>query len=370
MAYPNTERVWNLPTVTIRATNAPVPMMLLEAAAQAGVSIVVPTDIENESISLDIVDAPAQTAFEIIASEFNRVPDLDGNVVRFVDADDANTDYVVFGPQFTRSDDFEETLKTLLGDGPSIAVIGDRTVVTGDGQTIRKAQALRDTITIGPDGWILELRIVEISRTLAKTIGLEWDLTAGVELAAGGNAGETARFLTGASAGVLASIIATATAEKTHSHVHHTASLYLLEGETTSVLKGASVPIPNFQTSPEGTVRNTGFTYVDTGLNIEATGRRVPGGLRLDLKPEVSTVTGFVEQAPILVTSTVEVSAIVKDGDWLLLTGLDTLDETDSRSGLPLWDGPLSKRLTTTETESIFVIMLRATRIYSGSNTP
>lgn len=367
-AYRQQQADWRLPPVTLRASQTPVSVMLLEIAAQAGVSVVIPAGSDEVVMTVDLVETDARHAFEMIAAEMKLSPELDGNAVRFVKSDGSHTDFTVFGPQFTESKEFQGVLKSLLGEDANIATIGDRVVVTADGRTIRNAERMRDAVDVGPDGWMLDVRMVEVTKTLASAIGIDWDTAGGATIRVGGQAGDPgSNYTTGVAAGLAVSAIASATVEGTDAQLLHTATMYLLEGESSSLTKGQEVPIPQLTTSPEGTVTTAGYQYVQTGLEIIAKGRRVPGGLWLELEPTISSVAGYVDRAPILVESSATVTTIIRSGEWLILAGLDTADNTENRRGLPMWDGPLSKRQTINENESRFLLLLRATRIYAGS---
>ena len=78
-----------------------------------------------------------------------------------------------------------------------------------------------------------------------------------------------------------------------------------------------------------------GYDYIEAGFSLEAAAERVPVGVRLNLKPTISSVTGFVGEAPITEESSVQVDAIVQDGQWIIITGLSTQQASSDHKGVP-----------------------------------
>lgn len=71
----------------------------------------------------------------------------------------------------------------------------------------------------------------------------------------------------------------------------------------------------------------------------------MPGELGLDLSPTLS-IAGYVEGAPIVNASTVASSTVVVDSGWLVLSGLEVRETSQSTRGL---SGGLGNRLTSDE---------------------
>jgi type II secretory pathway component GspD/PulD (secretin) len=103
---------------------------------------------------------------------------------------------------------------------------------------------------------------------------------------------------------------------------------------------------------------------VRTDFILDAAARRVPGGVRLDLEPTISSIAGYVEGAPIVNESCVTASVVADDGDWIVLSGLRTDEASNERAGLP---GGLGSRLTSDQerraASSRLLLLVRAERV-------
>ena len=120
--------------------------------------------------------------------------------------------------------------------------------------------------------------------------------------------------------------------------------------------------------SSEGTVTVTGFDDVESGFVLEVTARRVPGGVLLDLVPTLSTVTGFVGGKPVLAKRSMDASAVFDSGDWLVLSGLDSLSGSADASGMP--GVPWLQSNSVASDRSTLVLAVRAVRVFSSGGRP
>jgi hypothetical protein len=80
----------------------------------------------------------------------------------------------------------------------------------------------------------------------------------------------------------------------------------------------------------------------------------------LIVRPEVSQVTGYVEDYPIVASRSMDVSCMVESGSWVVLAGLDDWRSTAERRGF----GGLYAM--DTEGAGSVVLMLRADRVGFG----
>ena len=101
---------------------------------------------------------------------------------------------------------------------------------------------------------------------------------------------------------------------------------------------------------------------ISTGFTLDVSGQRVPGGIRLALDPTISEVTGFVDTIPILSQRSVSATVMVRSGDWLILSGLDQISETNDRGYSPL---PGDLHVKNRSTRSLHVLV-RAVRVSSS----
>lgn len=88
---------------------------------------------------------------------------------------------------------------------------------------------------------------------------------------------------------------------------------------------------------------------------------------RQDLEPSISNVTGFVQDAPITNESTVRVTTIVNDGQWVTITGLQEHSNSTDLKHLPGLPAPIFGTQSDTKDQAQLVIMIQANRIYSST---
>lgn len=359
--------------MTISTYNAPAADVLLDLGVEAGVSVAVPPGLEQE-ISIDLVDVPGEAAFRRIADLIDRDVAFDGKLVSFPPRGRLYEAFDLVDLNYESDVQLEGAIKSMMqGSGESV-IVGDQILVAGTEDAVERARELAKQLERGPDGWVLEILVMQVSRDLRTDLGIGWAL--GAEAAAGFDGGignlspEVAMPLFGARARGTVEMLARAVEDEQDAHLLTSATLYLLEGSSARFQNGETVPIAERQTSPEGTVRTVGYTYKETGFILDAKGQRVPDGLMLTLKPSISEITGYVEEAPVVAERTVEATAVVTSGDWLVLSGLDELGARDTRQGVPGWPkGPMFNA-TREETEQKSVIVLvRAIRVYQSGGT-
>lgn len=116
--------------------------------------------------------------------------------------------------------------------------------------------------------------------------------------------------------------------------------------QTARILVGEQYPLANYVFNDDtGTLEVQGFTYIDIGIKLFVTPKISPDGyVTLDVKPEIKTRGASVPFAgstgtvvPIINTQEVEVQAVVKDRETLVIGGLITDNEKDSVVKVPFF---------------------------------
>ncbi len=115
--------------------------------------------------------------------------------------------------------------------------------------------------------------------------------------------------------------------------------------QTARILVGEQYPLANYVFNDDtGTLEVQGFTYIDIGIKLHVTPKISPDGyVTLDVKPEIKTRGANVPFAgstgtvvPIINTQEVEVQAVVKDRETLVIGGLITDDNIEEIVKVPL----------------------------------
>jgi hypothetical protein len=109
-------------------------------------------------------------------------------------------------------------------------------------------------------------------------------------------------------------------------------SMVAIEGQHTTMKEGDKVPVATGTFSTDSTTAQTQFTYLDVGMNFEATVHSLSGGASLDSKVEQSsigptnTIAGVAE--PVVRQSVLQNSSNVTLGKPLMLGSIDVPNST------------------------------------------
>ena len=236
---------------------------------------------------------------------------------------------------------------------------------------------------------IVDVELLEINRTLTRTLGL--DLTTR-SLSLSFNGGDengnlplnglsalrqTGNFLIGPVPGVILNFL------KSDSDSRQIAQpqLRVTEGEQAEILIGERVPIPTTSFNTGNTIGTnvvpiTSFTYQNVGITVQVEPRvHHNKEVTLQVQVEVSGVTGQVDAGggisqPIIGTRQIQTVIRLRDGETNLLAGLIQRNDQDSQSGVSgLSDIPGLGRLfstndiTNSETDIILTLTPRIIRI-------
>lgn len=361
------EEVWPDKLVSLEAAVDPFAQVALTLAADAGLSVVLPSG-DLGMVSVSLTGVPVRDAFRELSRAAGVISILRDGIVRVCRPDDVISVPAVLPTGFNEVGEFMEALQSTLGANAQVKRVGDRVVIFCSAQSADNVSELIRQLSHGPDGWALDVRVVQVTQSLREQLGLDWRISGrmGATLGGAANAVEGAAVPRTAVSGV-ASVEALfqAVATGTDATLVTQSTAYLLEGREVTLTQGDVVPVPQRTVSPEGTVSVSGFSYINTGFALNAKARRVQDGLLLTLKPSVSNVTGFVEGAPIVSRREVESVVVVNSGEWVLLSGLDQVEWSKSMSGVPRVPGLGGNQDIRSDTRTV-LMLVRAVRVFAS----
>jgi len=310
--------------VSVEVEDAPASVVLSDLVAQAGIPATVPKI--DDPVSVSFRDVPARQAISVVAQQLKRGTEFVGGVLTFPPA---GRSYVtVPSAGYADPEQAKSAFEALVGDTGIVKVVDGSVVVLGDDASIRRANTLAESLgRLRPARWTLCVWVVEVSEEFTRQLGVRFDYRGLFEVAASG--GDVASI-----ANVL--LRATVIAEGSHSlgRVVSRGTLLVLEGSEGTLDSGVRVPVPRQTVSNFGVVTVTGFDYVDAGFSLKASVSAVPdGAARVKLTPTISSISTYVQGAPVVARRTVTTSATVADGDWLVLAGLDEASTNDAETG-------------------------------------
>jgi hypothetical protein len=356
--------VWPEARVTLSGT-MPFDALLSELAAQTGVTFVGWAGDTSGTMLVEWVDVPCEVAWRAAAAGLGAEALYTDGRVELRSRKGSNQAAVVAVGNL----DPEEVSEALgvLGD-VKLASIGDRVVVGGTDDQLQAAIELGRVVGQGVDGWRVLVRFVSVSGAVRRQAGLDVAVGGRIGATVGGSAGVGERaeaFRASPGAGVSgqfsAAVVLDAAERRRGARVLREATLFVLEGRSAKFSAGQVVPVPRRTVTDQGTVTVTGFDQVETGFIVDVAARRVATGVRLDVSPEVSTITGYVEGAPVRSRSAVTSTIVLQSGEASVMLGFDAFDQSNEKRGVPGFLGWSSDE----SSDERLVVVVEALRVYS-----
>ncbi len=234
-------------------------------------------------------------------------------------------------------------------------------VLTGDAEQIAEYRRIIADVDVPTRSVVLETQIVELTQTGARNLGL--DFSPNGELAtATFNAGTGGR--PNASAAFRASLYAAE--DEGNAKVLAEPRILSLNGQQAAILSGEAVPIFNTITLPGGisSVLQTQVQYINVGVSLQILPRIADDGrVTAHIFAEVSTIFGYKQDAPEIAVRQELTSAIVTDGDSLVIGGLLQQNDITNLSKVPgIGDIPILGQLfrdstTSSQDTNLYVVI-------------
>jgi len=369
---------WETP-ISLHLTSTTVDVVYKTIAKIAGINVLIDPDYKPQKINFELQDVTLRQAMEMVAMQSKTFwRPLSANTI-MVAADtgskrkelEQNVMKTFYLRNAASPADLQQaagTLKAIL-DISRIQVTPEQRSLTlrGTPDQMVLAQKLLTDIDKPKAEVIVDVVVMEVSRTRMHTIGTNPPTSASASIAPGGTTGSsgsslTLDTLTHLTAGDISisipgiswSLLATDSDTK----VIERPSIRVLDSEKASLKIGDRVPIAtgSFQSGFGGSV-NTQFQYLDVGVNVDITPYVHAGNeITLKMSLEISSVTGVQNiggfNQPTIGQRRIEHEARLKDGEVNLIAGLLNDTETNSMSGYPgLIKVPVAKYLFGQETK-------------------
>jgi type II secretory pathway component GspD/PulD (secretin) len=347
-----TARAPDLGVVSVAFQAAPAQLVLSEVAAQAGLTVV-SGDWANAPVSVSAVNAPAWEVLTRVGAEAGMVPVASGKSIAFVKVEDAGaSEALVLGVGVEDPGAVIEVVKRVVGTGAGVSGVGDRIVVTGPAGSLENVAEYVAAVVADRDGWSLDVVVCELAESWRRRLGGTIDVSGTIRLD-----GE------GLDADGVARVLLEAAESGSGVEVVQRGRLHLVEGRKASLLRGDRVPVPRRAVSDAGTITTQGYDFIEAGFRLDATLRRVGSGAFLELEPQVSSITGYVDGVPTVATSEASVGVQVQSGSWAFVSGLRRAELAGDASGVP-WVpvGAVRDSLSFTDV----VVLVRAVRVSSA----
>lgn len=349
-----------------------------DISAQTGVNILTEPSVQGW-VTLELYDVPLEKALEMVVAPFGYACVKVGDYYMVGMPDAKNPAF----PLFTRTEVVKlkyvkaENAASLLSDffkpyvktGPEENVL----VITGPEYVISRVVSDIGKIDKAPPQVLLEALVVEVSSDTGKSLGADWryENTWG-EPKADVPASGFVDFISGiwgmkySVAGGLQHVMASMKTliDSGNAEIHATPRVATLDGEPAEIFLGRDRYFSITTSNSEGTTTSVRLESITTGISLKFTPRiSETGEINVKIEPEVSDAMEGASGLPIVNRRKVATTVRVKDGETIVIGGLNLKSEYEAKTKVPLLgDLPIlgilfsNTRKMATETEVLIFI--------------
>jgi general secretion pathway protein D len=359
--------------VTLQFRDAPSKMVFEVLSRQTGINFIFDKDVKSDGkTTIFVQDVPIESAIDLVLgqNQLSRQVLSDNMVLIYPNTPAKQKDYQdeivkTFYLNTALPKDVESLLKTVL-DAKTLVVNERANTITirDTPETVRMAEKLVASIDIAEPEVMLEVEVLEITRTSLQQLGISYPGSATIStprnLVLNDFKGGVNSVINGDTLSV-SPLSVTIDALKTNSNANVLASprIRARNKEKAKVLIGSRVPVITTAASASGNggiVSNTNVQYLDVGLTLEVEPTIYgDGDVAIKTNLEVSSITnklnvpsgnGGTTIAYEIGTRNASTLLQLKDGETQILAGLIRDSDTHSASRIPgLGDIPLVGRL-------------------------
>lgn len=289
---------------------------------------------------------------------------------------------------YAKAQDLEESLKKFVSESGSVK--GDEgsntLIVTDVPDNLRKVGQLIEQLDRKPFQVLIESNVVDLKTSSVMDYGINWSIVnydnprsyADIRTAPEPTSWSEIRF------GIIRSRydfdnIIRAIQENDNAKILSSPRVVTVNHKEAEIHVGQEVPYTTIERTEQGVTYTTSFRKVGTLLNVTPHVTH-DGNVLLQLRPEQSFVTEYVENVPVIDTRTARTEMLLGSGQTAVIGGLKKSDFVISENGVPFLSkipflGLLfkGKRMTRTDIElMVFVTphILQGSEIVVSDRTP
>lgn len=259
-------------------------------------------------------------------------------------------------------------------------------ILTGTPEVIDPLKAMIDRLDIPVPSVLLECEIVELSDTAARNIGLDFSTDGSGIVVNGSSSTSTSSSGTTTGNGYVVHSLQTGTGgfsfganlyaqiSEGNGRVLSKPRILAQSGQQASILTGDAIPIFTSVTAANVGVSSQ-VNYINVGVNLQIAPRVSSDGIVTShIFSDVSSVTGYTNNAPQISQRTTSTLASVRDGEAFVIGGLLQDNETRSLSKLPFIGdlpviGTLFRHVSTTKQQTNLYIVVTPHIIQPGASS-
>jgi type II secretory pathway component GspD/PulD (secretin) len=298
---------------------------------KTGVSVVCDAKLDAKTVTVDIVEQDVDSILSVVARRLGVMVTRSGNLYFIGELRKEDRGVLVRKVRRLSMDELKSCVSVLMSEVGQIWTYEDGLLVLGDRvEVLGRINDMLDQVEAAPnDSWVVQLWVMTLDQSAQVKLGLDGvpqlELSAKLASGKGGEASIVAGFK-----GVLQ-------ASASASGVRMVAQplFVVLDGQSCSLSKVQSIPVPRQTVSDSGTVTTTGYDQVEAGLIVKLTIRETSRDTcKLTLHFELSDVAGYVETYPIKFADTFDTISNIRSGSVYLLGSLQRQDRSKRLTGL------------------------------------
>ncbi len=360
--------------------------VLRDISAQTGINILAEPSVQGW-ITLELMDVPLEQALDMIVAPLGYTWVRVGNYYIVGSADTSNPAYPMFTKtevvnlRYVNADAASKLLSDFFKPNVKVDAAANVIVITGTQQVIDRVKADLAMIDKPSAQVVMEALVVEVTADAGRSLRSDWRYEG-----SGGTGDSTLPasgfidFVSGVWSGklnlagglnhVLGAIKYLVDSGK--ADIHATPKLMAMDGQTAEIFLGREKYV-TVSTSTTETTTTTRLESIKTGISLKFTPRITSTGeIILKVEPEVSDAVEVTNGLPVVNRRKVSTTVMVRDGETLVIGGLQLKSEYESKAKFPvLGDLPVLGLLFTNtrkaEVNTETLIFITPTIIYPGT---
>ncbi len=320
------------PRITLTAAGIRLDSLIRILCDKTGVSVISSSKLDSDPITIEAHDQEVSKVLAGAARRLGCQLTKAGSIYFLGDL--RPEDKGILARRVYRLDQqgLKDSIQTLLSEQGRVTAFTDGLLIVADRvEVLTRVSELIDQIGASSSSvWVIQYYLLQYTDSDILTLGLDTVPALQISASAATNSGRYQAQLTAGFNSVLR-----ATRELSKESVRAEPLLLVEDGSTAGYHSGKHIPVAQKTVSPEGTVTTTGYSYVDTGLNLDVTVRSVsPGSARIKTEFSLSDVVDYVDSNPVTETDKITSTAVVNTGGVYLLGYITRFDGKAGQSGI------------------------------------
>ena len=292
-------------------------------------------ELDDKTISVEFFNATCEEIINAVSQRFDVKYELNGNTYFIGNLKDEETSYMVRNIKGIKYEDMKTGLEMMKTTKSKVHVTQQGILFYSDrASNIKKIEnILTDLENIQINTWVVQFFIIQFVDDSSFNFGMENATSGDISLLLKNfikpdlNMGDLAFRLSAVLSG-----------KDTGSKVISSPMILATQGTKAIWNDGSEIPVPNKTVSDSGTVTTSGYTRLQTGLQIECTLYETKTGALMDLTIEDSSILNYIEYSPVLNKIKLQSQFQLNENSVYLIGELRRKKNSDGLQSLFSWE--------------------------------